>query len=137
MSAPLYLTPPEQTLFSRMDEATRARYQVIAETTEGFETVQQMDARLALLASDEYADVQKAAHDICTKLAETGELDGLPADMTEGSMEALLFLVGARGLSDMILSVLNGKKAAEAADAAATLSVVRHALIETNLASRR
>jgi hypothetical protein len=132
----VYLTAPEQKLFSQFDDVVRKKYTVVSETAEGFETPKEMEARLNLLAGQEYGEVQKAAHDICERLAKTGELDELPADMTEGSIEALLFLIGAHGLTDMIITVLRTSTAAEAADAAATLSVIRHALLETNLAGR-
>lgn len=128
MHKTLFLTAAEQFMFGKLASSLRDGWDVQTEPLDCFESPRQIKMRYFLADFTLHPEMKVLAEKI-----EKQDLGGFTAaDLPEGIESEVLFVLGARGVNALIESLLPSVAKDEEVEALATLSAVRHKLLEIN-----
>jgi hypothetical protein len=129
----LYLRPEEKQIFDALDDDIKDGWKVEDETIEYSERPEELKMRSLMFKSDDENLIQSLEKARSAKTAEEvqgvfEELKSLPQSI---ALEAF-FTLGVSGLASFISSVLGSAKTDDDLQGVSELSMVRHALLESN-----
>lgn len=128
----LYLTAFEQKLL-RSDMLKDWKWGLEEEFIGEFESTEELDARMKLISSGKFPEMQKLAAKISATMERGETLDSLlPDDFTDSAFLLLLFGIGTLGMSGLIEVLLQNAKSFDDLEGIAALSEARHILLQAN-----
>ncbi len=127
----LYLTTAEATLFAALPEAVTKGHAVTPETSEVYETEQQLEVRRRLLEQNKKFLALKAQME--TMQSESpAVIQKAFADQPTGAVLPMVFALGARYLTQCIGEVLKSITSADEVEGLLLLSDLRHQIFAVN-----
>ena len=129
----LYLTPAEKALLEKLPATLREGCEVTKETITAYETPEQLRERQDLLSGKdrEFAILVKKMNALKADPSPE-ELGKMMESLPRHFLLTILYTMGAGFLRDCLLSALS-QPAAGGIEGIATLSQLRHTLLESNL----
>ncbi len=129
MSRTLFLTGDEQAVFAALPSALREGWAVEPETSESYETDQQLEVRRHLLEGrKEFMALNRKLEKLGKDEAETQDL---LSDLPDGTVLPMVFALGARALTAYVAATLKDLRA-EDLEGLALLTDLRHQLFLAN-----
>ncbi len=126
---PLHLTLAEQSLFKKLPASLQEGWEVKEETSQAYETDEQLQMRFQMASFKKDAAVQNLATKLqAGKQIEKLSLDAVPAHF----LQELYFTIGARGVTTFMAVLLQNLGTDEDVQALAGLSQIRHEILQTN-----
>ncbi|TSC80693.1 MAG: hypothetical protein G01um101425_347 [Candidatus Peregrinibacteria bacterium Gr01-1014_25] len=129
MDATLLLTTPEQKLFSALPENLREGWTVREESTDAFETDEQLHIRAGMAELHRWPALKPLMEQIVQGKELTADQ---VKDVPEEALPELLFTIGARGIAMLMVALLSQAKTDEDIQAIAAFGHLRHDILETN-----
>jgi hypothetical protein len=129
----LFLTADEQKIFSGFSDALRDGWIIEPETSEVYESPEELAMRADISPLKRHPEVKKAL----SALQKGTDLEKIPfPTLSERDFAEFFFCIGARGTSAFLSALLQNAKTDEDLRAVASFSYVRHKLLESNASIR-
>ncbi len=132
MATILYLTTEEKKTFDDLSAALKEGWTVEAESTKGFETDEQLWMRYQMSS---LAKNPKAQALVDGMLAGKKPEQVSLSDFSEKDLQELLFTIGARGVTFLILAMLDGIGSDDDLMKLSQLTTIRHELLAINVSA--
>ncbi len=125
----LYLTKAEEQAFGALPAGLREGWTVVAETLDSYETDKQLSMRARMSTLHKYDAVKRMVEDLMNgKDPSNMSLGDLPTEI----LPDFYFTIGARGVGKMMDMGMKELKTDDDVRGYASLSLIRHKLLETN-----
>jgi hypothetical protein len=130
MITELYLTADEQVQFNLYPAALRSGWQVIPEYGDSFENPRQLQMRALMSDFTAHPEIAVLAQKITTKSAEVTieDIEHLSPEI----QQEVYFIIGARGVDMIVKQLLTEEPNDDLLFALASMSTVRHKLLQLN-----
>ncbi len=125
----LTLTADEKKVYLTLPESLREGWQILDETQTSYETLEALEMRIEISPLRRHPLLQEYL-----KRFEKGEsVEKLPLpDLSQEDMGEFFFSIGARGMTELMKSVLGNVKTDDDIRLLSSIGEMRHKLLETN-----